>query len=168
MPEPGFDTPVIFMVFNRPDLTARVFEQIARIRPRTLYVIADGPRADRPGDVDVCAATRKVVEQVDWPCEVIRDYSEENLGCGLRCASGLTNAFDRLDRAIVLEDDCLPDPSFFGYCEALLVCSSSTPIGTPARRASSISRGSFARSDSRRRPASSRLSSSSCRASPRG
>lgn len=120
MPETGFDTPVVFIVFNRPDLTARVFERIAEIRPRTLYVIADGPRADRPEDASLCAETRKVVEHVDWPCEVIRDYAEANLGCGQRIASGLGNAFDRLEQAIILEDDCLPDLSFFAYCAELL------------------------------------------------
>jgi len=116
----SFDTPIVFIVFNRPDLAARVLERIASIRPRTLLVIADGPRATHPEDADLCTRTRALLEGVDWPCEVVRDFADENLGCGRRISSGLDRVFAELDRAIVLEDDCLPDPSFFRFCEELL------------------------------------------------
>jgi len=113
--------PVIFIVFNRPDVTARVFARIRAARPATLYVICDGPRAHRPDDAPKVAAVRALIENgVDWPCEVIRDYSESNLGCRNRVASGLNNAFNRLECAIILEDDCLPDPSFFPFCADML------------------------------------------------
>jgi len=120
MPGSGFDTPVVLIVFNRPDLTAQVFERIAELRPRALHVIADGPRADRPADRELCAATRKLVEGIDWSCDLTLDYADTNLGCGPRIASGLGRAFERFEEAIILEDDCLPHPSFFAYCEELL------------------------------------------------
>lgn len=113
-------TPVVLLIFNRPDTTARVFEAIAAVRPRRLLVVADGPRVDRPDEVEACAATRAATERVDWPCDVRREYAEVNLGCARRVSSGLTWAFDLVEEAIVLEDDCLPDPTFFRFCEELL------------------------------------------------
>lgn len=114
------DTPVAFLIFNRPDVTARVFEAIRQARPPQLLIVADGPRADRPGEAGKCAATREVVARVDWDCDVRRRFSDVNLGCGPGVASGLDWVFGQVDRAIVLEDDCLPDPSFFPFCEELL------------------------------------------------
>jgi hypothetical protein len=114
------DTAVALIIFNRPDTTAQVFDQIARARPRRLFVIADGPRADRPLEADKCAAARTVVDRVDWPCEVARNYSDVNLGVGTRPASGIQWVFKHVDRAIILEDDCVPHPTFFPYCEELL------------------------------------------------
>ncbi len=112
------DTPVALLIFNRPDLTARVFAEIARARPRTLYVIADGPRND--GEREACAASRRVIEGVDWDCRVVTNYSDVNLGCKRRVSSGLNWLFDQCEAAIILEDDCLPHPSFFPYCAELL------------------------------------------------
>lgn len=113
-------TPVVFIVFNRPDTTARVFREIARARPPKLLVIADGPRPGRPNDAERCLAARTVATAVDWPCELITQFSDENLGCRQRVASGLDWAFSLVEEAIILEDDCLPDPSFFRFCEELL------------------------------------------------
>ena len=113
-------TPVAFIIFNRPDLTERVFATIARARPDKLFVIADGPRPGFDGDLERCAAARAIVEKVDWPCDVSRNYSEINLGCARRCATGLQWVFEQVDEAIILEDDCMPAPAFFPYCEELL------------------------------------------------
>jgi hypothetical protein len=114
------DTPVVLIIFNRPDTTAQVLASIARAQPSKLFVIADGPRPDRPDDVARCAETRAVVEQIDWDCEVFRCYSETNLGCGRRPASGISWVFEHVEQAIILEDDCLPDPSFYHFCDELL------------------------------------------------
>lgn len=114
------NTPVVLIIFNRPDMTERVFTEITKVKPRKLFVIADGPRPDRPDDVEKCAAARAVVERVDWDCEVFRDYSDVNLGCGLRPSTGITWVFQSVEKAIILEDDCVPDPTFFPYCEELL------------------------------------------------
>ena len=121
MPLAGLNTAVIFIVFNRPKLTARVLARIRGARPARLFIVADGPRPDKAGEVEKCRQVRELMEHgIDWPCEVVRDYSEVNLGCGRRVASGITNAFARVEDAIVLEDDCLPAPSFFRFCAELL------------------------------------------------
>lgn len=117
---PQFEVPIAFLVFNRPDTTARVFEAIRRIKPIKLLVVADGPRPDRSGETEKCAMARSIVELVDWPCEVMKNYSKINMGCKRRVSSGLDWVFDQVEEAIILEDDCLPDNSFFLFCEQLL------------------------------------------------
>ncbi len=114
------DLTVAFFVFNRPDTTARVFERIAAARPRRLLLVADGPRHGQPADVAACARVRELVTRVDWPCQVERAWSDVNLGCGARLASGLDWVFAQAEAAVVLEDDTLPAPSFFPYCAELL------------------------------------------------
>jgi hypothetical protein len=114
------DTPVALIVFNRPAVTERVFREIARARPRRLLLIADGARHDRSGEAEKCGATRAIVERVDWDCEVLKNYSDVNLGCGRRLATGIQWVFEQVEEAIVLEDDCLPHPTFFRYCDELL------------------------------------------------
>jgi len=114
------ETPVAFLIFNRPDTTAQVFAEIARARPRRLLVVADGPRPDRPGEAERCAAARAVVERVDWPCDVRTNYADTNLGCGRRVATGITWVFEQAEEAIIVEDDCVPHPTFFRFCAELL------------------------------------------------
>lgn len=114
------DTPVALLIFNRPDTTAKVFGEIAKAKPSKLLIVSDGPRPDRPGEAELCAAARAIVEQVNWDCEVLRNYSEKNLGCRQRVASGLDWVFKHVKEAIILEDDCLPDQSFFAFCQELL------------------------------------------------
>ena len=116
----GVQTPVAFLVFNRPDTTARVFAEIAKARPKKLLVVADGPRPGHSGDSERCAAVRSIIDKVDWDCEVLKNYSDINLGCKERVSSGLDWVFGTVDRAIVLEDDILPDPTFFRFCDELL------------------------------------------------
>jgi cephalosporin hydroxylase/SAM-dependent methyltransferase len=113
-------TPVCLMIFNRPDTTEQVFEAIRQAKPPKLLVIADGPRADRPGEAEKCAVARAIIEWVDWDCEVLRNYSDINLGCRKRVSSGLNWVFEQVEEAIILEDDCLPHPTFFRFCEELL------------------------------------------------
>lgn len=115
-------TPVAMLVFNRPDLTVRVLEAVRSARPSRLLVVADGPRPDRAGEAEACAKVRAIVDQVDWPCEVEREFSAPNLGCKRRVSSGLDWVFDRADEAIILEDDCIPGPSFFSFCDEILEC----------------------------------------------
>ncbi len=112
-------TPILFLVFNRPDTTSRVFDAIRAARPPRLYVAADGPRSGR-SEERLCERTRSVTEQIDWPCEVKRLYRNENLGCRRAISSAITWFFENEEAGIILEDDCLPDPSFFPYCEAML------------------------------------------------
>jgi hypothetical protein len=116
----SFEIPIIFIVFNRPHQTRRVFEAIAAVRPQTLLVVADGHRSDRPGEAAICAEVRAITLAVNWPCTLHTEFADTNLGCDTRVISGLDWAFSLVDEAIILEDDCLPDPSFFPYCSELL------------------------------------------------
>jgi len=113
-------TPVVLLVFNRPETTAQVFAAIREACPQKLLVVADGPRPDHPDDLQKCTEVRHIVKQVDWPCEVLQEYSDINLGCKVRVSSGLDWAFSQVEEAIILEDDCLPDASFFQFCQELL------------------------------------------------
>ncbi|MBW4672275.1 MAG: glycosyltransferase family 2 protein [Cyanomargarita calcarea GSE-NOS-MK-12-04C] len=113
-------TPIVFIIFNRPDVTEKVFNVIRQVQPSKLLVIADAPRQNRPDDEKDCAATRKIIERVDWDCEVLKNYADTNLGIKLRISSGLNWVFDIVEEAIILEDDCLPELSFFPFCEELL------------------------------------------------
>src|SRR5215831_3805810 len=113
-------TPVALIIFNRPDVTERVFAEIAHARPRKLLVIADGPRFNRPGEAEKCTATRAIIDRVNWECEVLKNYSDVNLGCGGRESSAMIWIFEQAEEAIILEDDTLPQPTFFRFCEELL------------------------------------------------
>ena len=120
MPEFRLNTPIAFIIFNRPDTTERVFAEIAKAKPPKLLVIGDGPRANRVGEADKVAATRSIIERVNWECEVLTNFSETNLGCKHRVSSGIDWVFAQVEEAIILEDDCLPHPTFFRFCEELL------------------------------------------------
>lgn len=114
----SLSTPIVLLIFNRPDLTAIVFEAIAQVKPKKLLVVADGPRF--PEEAEKCQRARAVIEKVNWDCEVLTNFSEKNLGCGRRVASGLDWVFSKVEEAIILEDDCIPTPSFFNFCQVLL------------------------------------------------
>ena len=114
------DTPVLFIIFNRPDATKRVFEKIKEVKPRQLYIAADGPRANRIDDIDNCRKAREIVN-VDWDCDVKTLFRDENLGCGLAVSSAISWFFSNVEYGIVLEDDCLPLPTFFMFCSELLI-----------------------------------------------
>jgi hypothetical protein len=112
--------PVVVLLYNRPALTAGLLDVLREARPRTVLLVADGPRPNVDGDDERCDQARRVATSVDWPCDVLTDFAPTNLGCARRVASGLDWAFEHVDRAIVLEDDVRPVPSFFRYCDAML------------------------------------------------
>jgi hypothetical protein len=120
MSEFKLTTPVALLIFSRPDTTERVFNAIAKERPPKLLVVADGPRPHKEGEAELCAQTRAIINRVDWDCEVITEFADSNMGCKRRVASGIDWIFEQVEEAIILEDDCLPDPSFFRYCEEML------------------------------------------------
>jgi hypothetical protein len=113
-------TPVAFIIFNRPDTTERVFAEIARAKPPKLLVVSDGPRSNRAGEAELVAKTRAIIDKVDWDCQVVTNYSDINLGCKNRVSSGIDWVFQTVHEAIILEDDCLPDASFFRFCQEML------------------------------------------------
>lgn len=116
----SFEVPILLCIFNRPELTARTFESIARLKPKSLLIAGDGPRQDCPDDFEQVHRTRKIVQSIDWDCNFQACFRNENLGCRKQMARAINWGFEQSERLIVLEDDCLPDPSFFSFCEDLL------------------------------------------------
>ena len=112
--------PVLFLIFNRPETTFRVFEAIRAYQPTDLYIGADGPRAGNESDAVRCAEVRKVVEKVDWPCQVHTLFREKNLGCRYAPSGAISWFFEQEEEGIILEDDCLPSLDFFRFCEEML------------------------------------------------
>lgn len=112
------NTAILLILFNRVNTTQKVFERIREVRPKRLYLAADGPRHKL--ECKACEEARLVVSAVDWDCEVYRLYQEQNLGCDTHCYRAISWFFEREPEGIVLEDDCLPSTSFFGFCSTLL------------------------------------------------
>jgi hypothetical protein len=115
-----FDTPVAIVLFNRPQLVAELIERLRPAAPRRIYGIADGPRPTRDGEAARCERARAALEAIDWPCEIVREFASSNLGCDERIECGLDWLFDRVDRAIVLEDDIRPTPRFLPWAASML------------------------------------------------
>lgn len=116
-----FETPILFIVFNRPDVTLRVFKEIKKQKPKHLFVAADGPRPGIEDDIDKCIKVREIVlKEIDWECEVKTLFRNENLGCGKAVSEAIDWFFQNVEKGIILEDDCLPNKSFFYFCENLL------------------------------------------------
>jgi hypothetical protein len=115
------NTAVLFIIFNRTDLSLATLAAIAVAQPKRLYISADGPRYNNPDDAERCEQTRKaVLAAITWPCEVKTRFLDENMGCDSAVPSAIHWFFQHESQGIILEDDCLPDPSFFGFCETLL------------------------------------------------
>jgi len=111
---------VLFLIFNRPEPTREVFKAIRAYQPSRLYVAADGPRPEKGGEWTLCAETRSILKGVDWDCKVETLFRDQNLGCGTAVSEAINWFFDQEGEGIILEDDCLPDPSFFSFCEEML------------------------------------------------
>jgi hypothetical protein len=114
-------SPLLFLVFNRPEPTQRVFERIREARPKQLFIAADGPRPQHPTDAERCQAVREyLLAHIDWDCELYTLFRDQNLGCGQAVSQAITWFFEHVPQGIILEDDTLPDPSFFYFCQTLL------------------------------------------------
>ena len=115
-----YDTPIAVIIFNRAETTLQVLDAIRKVKPKKLYVIADGPRKNHPEDEKNCRETRAVFDQVDWNCEIFKKFSVENFGCGKSPSNGISWVFEQEEECIILEDDCVPHISFFRFCQELL------------------------------------------------
>ena len=115
--------PVLLIIFNRPDTARRVAEAVLQAGPQSVYIAADGSRADRPDEVERCKQTRAAIEEMNWPCEVRKLYQQENLGCGRGPVAAINWFFEQEEMGIILEDDCLPYAEFFS-----LLCRAFTPL----------------------------------------
>lgn len=116
-----FNTPILIILFNRPYLTIKLLDRLKLIKPSKLYIAADGPRENKVGEAQLCEETRKLINIIDWDCDVKTLFREKNIGCGLGVSSAISWMFEFEEYGIILEDDCLPDLSFFPYCEELLI-----------------------------------------------
>lgn len=120
VPPSPLQTAVLFLVFNRPETTKQVFEAIRQAKPPRLYVAADGAREGKLGEAERVELVRRIATEVDWPCKVKTLFRDKNLGCKQAVSSGIDWFFDNEEQGIILEDDCLPHPDFFTFCETLL------------------------------------------------
>jgi len=116
----NFSTPVALIIFNRAETTRKVLDVLRKAQVKELFVIADGPRSDKITDLKHCSEARAVIDEIDWPCKVNLKYQDENLGCGHNPARGIDWVFTQVDECIILEDDCIPDLSFFPFCQEML------------------------------------------------
>lgn len=115
-----FSTPILLIIFKRPNTTARVFDLIRQVRPTKIYISSDAPRPNREDEISKCAQARLITENIDWPCEVKRLYHNVNLGCGLGPRAAFNWFFSHEKEGIILEDDCLPHPDFFIFAQTML------------------------------------------------
>lgn len=115
-----FDTPILFLVFNRPDVTRIVLDRIKMIKPIKLFVAADGPRLNNESDIQKCKEVKEIIDGIDWDCEVVTLFRESNLGCKYAVSGAISWFFNQVEEGIILEDDILPDISFFNFCNQML------------------------------------------------
>jgi len=111
---------VLLIIYNRPEKTRNMISVLRNAKPTELFVAADGPRQDKPDDVERCADSRLALDEIDWPCVVHRLFQDDNLGCKIGPETAITWFFSHVRAGIILEDDCVPTPDFFPFCAELL------------------------------------------------
>jgi hypothetical protein len=111
---------VLIIVFNRPDKTRALIDALSLAKPKRIYISADGPRSSVPGEKERCDETRRIATNISWPCEVKTRFSPINLGCKVGVSSAITWFFKHVEEGVILEDDCIPSPSFLPFCANLL------------------------------------------------
>jgi hypothetical protein len=112
--------PILLIIFNRPDTTSLVLNSIKNAQPKQLFIAADGPRKDIETDIEGCEMARNIVKKIDWNCEVKYLFQDTNLGCRKGVVTAIDWFFDNVESGIILEDDCLPNPTFFRFCSELI------------------------------------------------
>ncbi|MBY0424462.1 MAG: nucleotide-diphospho-sugar transferase, partial [Cytophagales bacterium] len=116
-----FKTPILFLIFNRPNTTLKVFEVIRQVKPAQLFIASDGPRNSKEGEKEIITNLRQqILSSIDWECKVYTLFRESNLGCGRAVSEAITWFFEEVEEGIILEDDTLPDLGFFFFCQSLL------------------------------------------------
>lgn len=112
--------PVLLIGFNRPAHLARVIDRLREVRPTRVFLALDGARPNRLGEAELVRECRELAAAIDWSCELSTLFQERNLGCGLGVSTAIGWFFEHVERGIILEDDIVPDPTFFGFCSELL------------------------------------------------
>lgn len=120
MIDKDFSVPVVIIIYRRPETTKQVLDSLSKVKPVNLWVVGDGARENRPDEINCVAETRSLIDAISWDCDIKFNYAEKNLGLRRRVVSGLNWVFDQVDKAIILEDDCVPDQSFYYFCAELL------------------------------------------------
>lgn len=120
MPGTSVDVPVLLILFNRPNHVRQLLDRLRAGQPKSLYVAVDGVRMGHPTDMVRVAECIATLDEIDWPCTVHRLIRNQNLGCKLAVSSAIDWFFQQVPEGIILEDDCLPDPTFFSFCADLL------------------------------------------------
>lgn len=115
-----FTTPILAIIFNRPEKVRALIRALAEVKPTRLYVAADGPRRNVVSDIKACAEARAALDAIDWECEIVTRFSEENAGCRYGITDAIDWFFENVEEGIILEDDCIPHPTFFSFCNELL------------------------------------------------
>jgi len=117
----GYSVPVLLLVFNRIDTALKIVHALKSVKPEHVFIACDGPRETKPGETEVVETLRKkLIEAIDWKCEIKTLFRDKNLGCKMAVSSGITWFFSQVEEGIILEDDTLPSPDFFTFCETLL------------------------------------------------
>ena len=140
----NFNTPILYLVFNRPGSTQITFEILRKLKPKYLFIGADGPRDGNSEDKRNCNRVKNIIETVDWDCRLHKLFRNNNLGCKRAVSEAIGWFFDQVEKGIILEDDCLPNQSFFRFCSELLekykddnrvglISGNNFNFGTPAR-----------------------------------
>jgi hypothetical protein len=114
------NTPVVILFFNRPDFLRHLIGRLSEVKPKRLYLVCDGPRQGKVGEREKVDECRALFAKLSWDCQICQNYSDINLGCRDRIISGLDWVFEQEERAIILEDDCIPILDFFMFAEAML------------------------------------------------
>ncbi len=120
MMQDSFSTPILLLIFNRPTAVEKVIQNLRAIKPKKIYVGADGPRHDKPDDRTKCTQTRDALKNIDWPCEIVTLFRVQNMGCRNAVHEAINWFFEHEESGIILEDDCVPDSSFFYFSAELL------------------------------------------------
>ncbi|MCE6992657.1 hypothetical protein [Dyadobacter sp. CY323] len=117
-----FDVPILLVTFKKPETTCHVLEQIRKIKPAKLYIFSDAPASGNEEEVDLVETCRHLLHdsQINWNCKVERWFPESNVGSAIGIPSAISWAFETCDKLIILEDDCLPHPTFFSFCKFML------------------------------------------------
>ena len=114
------DLPVLLIFFARPNTLKEVFKEVKKAKPSKLFLACDGPREGNPTDCENVNKCIEIVKDIDWECEVYRNYSNVNLGCGKGPSSAISWAFEYVDHLVILEDDCVPNQTLFPFMKEML------------------------------------------------
>ncbi|EGJ26519.1 hypothetical protein [Streptococcus porcinus] len=119
MKENFFNIPIAIFLFKRSNTVLQIIKVLEKIKPKKLYLIGDGPR-NKKEEKTILQTRQDVINAVTWDCEVITNFSINNRGVFQNIAGGAKWVLEREESAVFLEDDNLPEHTFFEYCKDLL------------------------------------------------